>query len=426
MNTNPAVHTLIEQIDSPVASFFSSCTHCGMCADACMFYTETQNPLYTPIRKLELMRKVWWQEYTFWGKVFKALGLSRAVNDEDLRRWEPLVYDSCTLCGRCSLVCPMGNDIVYMLRKMREAMAASGYVPSDLKHSVKNTLDKGSPMGVTPQTLKAQVVHIERETGRSIPQDQKGAQYLLLLSSAEVAQFPEFLSSVALIFQRAGVSWTLSSTCFEATNAALHMGSSDLAAQILQRIVAEAERLQVQTVISPECGHAYMALRWEGPNLLGRSFPFEVKHILEVLSQLQDEGKLLTHTRESGRLTFHDPCQLARRGGINQEPRKLLQQVAENFVEMEDHGTFNWCCGGGGGVGVNERAKTLRLVAFNRKRKQLEPMNVDRVVTACSNCRNMLEDGLEYYHMDNIQVTGLTEIIAAQIKRDDVTVTRGE
>jgi len=33
------IHVLKEQIDSSVAAFFSSCVHCGMCADACLLHT---------------------------------------------------------------------------------------------------------------------------------------------------------------------------------------------------------------------------------------------------------------------------------------------------------------------------------------------------------------------------------------------------
>ncbi|MGE5757759.1 MAG: 4Fe-4S dicluster domain-containing protein, partial [Sideroxydans sp.] len=121
-----------EAIDTPIASYFSSCVHCGLCADACLFYNETGEEKYTPIHKLEPLRRVWRQEYTLLGKLGKMLGLHKPVTDAELTEWEPLVYDSCTLCGRCSLVCPVGNDITYMIRKMREGMSASGHAPPDL------------------------------------------------------------------------------------------------------------------------------------------------------------------------------------------------------------------------------------------------------------------------------------------------------
>jgi len=105
------INAFKEQIDAPTATFFSACVHCGMCAEACLFFTETGDPKYTPIHKLEPLRKVWHQEYTFWGKLARAMGLSKPLTDAELTEWETLVYDSCTLCGRCSMVCPVGNDI---------------------------------------------------------------------------------------------------------------------------------------------------------------------------------------------------------------------------------------------------------------------------------------------------------------------------
>ncbi len=101
-----AYNTLKAQIDAPTAAFFSSCVHCGVCAEACLFYTETGDARYTPIHKLEPLRKVWQQEYTFWGRLAARLGLSKPLTDQDLAEWETLVYDSCTMCGRCSMACP--------------------------------------------------------------------------------------------------------------------------------------------------------------------------------------------------------------------------------------------------------------------------------------------------------------------------------
>ena len=360
------------------------------------------------------MRRVWQQEFTFWGKLMKKLGLSKPVTDAELAEWEPLVYDSCTLCGRCSLVCPVGNDIAYMVRKMREGMVASGHAPDGLKEATRRAIESGSPMGVTVNTLKAHFKHTEKETGLVVPLDQEGADYLLVLSSAEVANFSEIITAVTRIFHQAGVSWTMASDGFEATNSGIQIGSSDLAAELVGRIVKAAERLKVKYVISPECGHAYTALRWEGPNLIGRPYPFEVVHIIELLDQLRGDGRLRTTGIDETRMTFHDPCQMVRRGGVIDQPRNLLNMVAPNFVEMPEAGIQNWCCGGGGGVSANPRADELRLKVFSRKKSQLDAINVKTLVTSCSNCRTMLEDGLEHYHMDQ-NVIGLTELIAEHL-----------
>jgi Fe-S oxidoreductase len=226
--------------------------------------------------------------------------------------------------------------------------------------------------------------------------------------------YPEYLQAVAKIMQQAGKSWTISSEAFEATNAGIQIGASDIARVLVQRIVDAAEKLKVKTVISPECGHAYTAIRWEGANLVGRPFDFKVQHILEVLDELREQGLLKTEGSEDSRMTFHDPCQLVRRGGVVEQPRNLLKMVATDFVEMKDHGMMNWCCGAGGGVSANEDAHELKLTSFNRKKKQLDELKVDALVTACANCRIQLEEGLEENEMD-LPVLGLTEMLAEHL-----------
>lgn len=411
------IAVLKEQIDAPVAAFFNSCVHCGMCAEACLFYTETKDPKYTPIHKLEPLRRVWKQEYTFWGRYMKAFGMSKPVTDAELGEWSELVYDSCTLCGRCSMVCPVGNDLAYMIRKLREGMAAAGHAPEGLIGATKRAVTIGSPMGVKLPALQAQIRHIEEDTGLKIPVDETGADYMCLLSSMEIMNFPEYIESLAKIFHQAGVSWTISSEAFEATNSGIQIGVSEIAAELVQRIVDAAEKLKVKAVISPECGHAYMAIRWDGPNLIGRPFTFRVVHILEVLDELRAQGRLKTSGKEQQRLTYHDPCQIARRGGVLEQPRRLLDMVAADLVEMPEAGVMNWCCGAGGGVSSNERADDLRLKAFNRKKAQLDAVQADALVSACSNCRINLEEGLEEYHMD-MPVLSLTETIAAHLAED--------
>jgi len=200
-----------EEMDAAVAAFFSSCVHCGLCADACPFYVETGDPKYTPIHKLEPFRLVWEQEFTVWGRIKRAVGLGRRVTDEMLAEWEELLYDSCSMCGRCSLVCPVGNDIQYMVRKAREGMVASGHAPEGLIGAAARAIRIGSPMGLKFNALQVQIEHIQADTGLEIPLDREGADFLVILSSMEIINFPEYLEAITRIFQQVGISWTLSS-----------------------------------------------------------------------------------------------------------------------------------------------------------------------------------------------------------------------
>jgi Fe-S oxidoreductase len=179
---NKVTQTLKEVIDAPIASYFESCVHCGLCAEACLFYTETGDPKYTPIHKVEPLRRVYEQEYTLLGRLMKMIGLSKPITDDELGEWQELVYDSCTMCGRCSLVCPVGNDIVYMIRKLREGMAVSGHVPDGIRSATRRTVEIGGPMGLKWPAVANVLRKTEEATGVTIPVDQEGADYLVLLS----------------------------------------------------------------------------------------------------------------------------------------------------------------------------------------------------------------------------------------------------
>ena len=411
------VNAFREVIDAPIASFFSSCVHCGLCAEACLFYTETGDPKYTPIHKLEPLRRVWQQEYTALGRLTGLLGLNQPITDEELAEWSPLVYDSCTMCGRCAMVCPVGNDLTYMIRKMREGMAIAGHAPEGLVTATTRAITAGSPAGVKWVTVQAQIKRMEKQFGVTVPVNQENVDYLVLMSSWEILNYPEYLGAVGRIFRQAGKTWTLAEDAYEATNSGIQIGVSDLAKELVIRIVTAAETLKAKCVISPECGHAYTALRWDGPNLIGRPYGFKVQHILEVLDELRAEGKLKLKPPQDGMtqpLTYHDPCQIARRGGVVEQPRRLLELIATDFREMAESGTMNWCCGGGGGVSANERAEPLRIVAFKKKKSQIEALGVNTLITACANCRVVMEEAIEHYGM-KVEILGLTEVVAEQL-----------
>ncbi len=421
-NSEIAVEKFLEHTDAEAASFFEACVHCGECAEACQFYLSTGDPKYTPTYKLRPMERAYKRDKAPFSGLKKMLGLAPSpVTEEELREWEPLVYDSCNMCARCTLVCPMGIDIAGTIRKMREGYAAAGFVPEGLQRSAEFVKKTSSPMGVTAKALKAQIRHQEQEVGIEIEIDKKGADYMAIFSSMEIMGYPEVLGAYAKLFKRAGLTWTISSVAYEATNVGVQIGSAPLAKEILQRVVEAAEALEVKHVISPECGHAYGAIRWAGPNMMGRQFKFKVVHIIELLDQLRREGKIPAGKKDTRRMTLHDPCQIIRRGGLLKEPRSLLNDSCANFTEMKGAGITNFCCGGGGGVSANPRAEEIRTEAFSRKVEQLNGVDgLEAVVVPCGNCRSVFEDGLDAYDMD-LEVLGLSELVAETLAEEEET-----
>ena len=146
-----------------------------------------------------------------------------------------------------------------------------------------------------------------------------------------------------------------------------------------------------------------------------RCYSFEVVQIVELLDRFVREGRLRLRGKDARRLTFHDPCQLVRRGGLTEAPRRLMDGVIANLVEMPGSGAASFYCGGGGAVSAIHRAEGLRFAAFECKKQQIEATGAEALVTACANCRNVLEEAIEHHGM-TLPVLGLTELVAQYLE----------
>jgi len=394
-----------------LAAYLESCVKCANCATACHFYEVTGDPKYTPAYKLFPMAKA--HRRTMWP--WKWLGGPK-ITERDLEEWEELLFDSCTMCGRCTQVCPMGIDIASIVAASRQAFAAAGRGPADLRQAAENVIEKGSPLGVTPSVFDGRVEWLEDDYEVDIPLDREKAEVLLTVSSIELMKYPKSIVAMARLMNQAGVDWTFSTKGYESTNFGFLSGRTDIAKLSIQRLVDAAEAIGAKTLVIPECGHAYGVLRWSGANLLGRPLPFEVVHITEFLSRLKSEGKLKFRPME-GSITYHDPCQISRRGGATQAARHLLED-ATDFREMTPTGNYNWCCGGGGGVQAMERATDLRHKVFQIKMRQVEDTGADMLISACANCRLTMDGSKDYWKWDK-ELESLVELLADHVIEDE-------
>jgi len=412
IDVQSATRTFLAQTEEHMASYLEACLHCGQCADACLFYRTSGDPRHTPAYKLFPIAKAYRRQK--WP--LNWLGLTPKITERDLREWEELIFDTCTMCGRCTEVCPMAIDIASIVAQARKAFVAAGLGPEDLLAAADSSRDRGSPLGLTPEKLTERLEWLEDDQEVHIPVDKEKAEVLLTVSSIETMKYPQSLSAMAKIMNHAGVDWTFSTKGYEATNFGYLSGKADVARTMIERLVDAAEVTGAKTVVIPECGHAYGVLRWGAANILGHPLPFEVLHITEYLAKLKREGRLKLKPYETP-MTYHDPCQVSRRGGAAADARFLLDGFAMDFREMTPTAELNWCCGGGGGVQAIGRAAELRHKVFQIKIDQVAGTGTNTMVSACANCRLTMDESKVALNWGG-DLESLVEIVADHLDEE--------
>ncbi len=385
--------TFMDKLDGPMAVDLTTCVHCGMCAEACHFYEATQDEKYAPVRKFEPLRRFYRRELSPMRWLFRPF--TRDITAQDLGAWQELVYDACTGCGRCDMMCPMGVRLSPLINVMRQGLASAGLVPAELRALQNEQRDNKTLFGVGTDALR-DVVRGLKQQGIEVPLDKSRAEVLVLTTAVEVLLFSDALAATAKIMNHLGADWTISSQGFEAANLGLLSGDEATQRQAAARIVEQAKTCGAKTVILPESGHAYQALRWEGANELGEALPFEVLAISEFIARELDAGRLPLRAAANGSsVTYHDPCRLGRHGGVIEQPRQVLKALGMDFREADSNGRENYCCGGGCGEYVIKRSAPLRQKAFEIKKREFDETGADAVVTSCANCRINLMIGAE-------------------------------
>ena len=404
-----AMRTFVRDFGVTAALHLESCVRCGLCADACHFYRTTGDPKYTPIRKLEPFRRAYFREASPLAPIIRKLNLVRKPTIDELERWQELVYDSCTMCGRCTLVCPMGIDIAELVKEARHGMFVAGLVPERLALMDRAARQWGSP--ATPgEDLPDILADVAREHGVTIPCDLDRADVLVTAAPAELTEHTKALADAARVLDRTGVKWTMHQAGFDASNIGFNNGDLELQERLTRAIVDTAVKIGASTVVLPECGHAYGAARWEAARWYGAALPVRIVHMTEFLDEMIAEGRIrVKPIGESA--TFHDPCQIVRRGGLEAAARRVLAALGLELRELADHGLTGYCCGGGGGVVSNQRAAPLRAKVFELKRQQVDATGAKRFVTSCGQCRITLETGARQAKWDK-PTESLLELVA--------------
>ena len=421
----------------PLMQSLESCVRCQTCSDACPVYVSSGNQeIYRPTYKSEILRRII-------NKYVKKRGtfLSKLTGDDIELNWPTvaklaeLAY-RCSLCRRCAQRCPLGSDNGLIGRELRKLFSQEmGIAPKELHASgTVQQLKVGASTGITPAALGSMVEFMEDEIAEKwgrrikIPVDRKGVDILLIHNSGEFMSWIENPIAFAIIFESAGLSWTLSSEMYgyEATNYGSWYDDIQFA-RIAIKQAEVARKLKVKKMVMAECGHAHKGLIVLADRILVGDLNYPRESFLPLLEDLVCNGKLkLDPEKNNFPVTLHDPCNMVRLMGIVQPQRRIVEKICPQFREMEPHGLENYCCGGGSGFAImnsNNFKEWRENVSSRMKLKQIleafqdvmDPGIKKYVCAPCSNCKGAIRDVLssnDLWEKHGIYYGGLAELVA--------------
>lgn len=421
--------------------FMDCCVRCGACADKCHFFLGTGDPKNMPVMRAELLRSIYRQEFTLAGKILGKMAGGREMTVEVLKEWFMYSYQ-CTECRRCSIFCPYGIDTAEVTMMLRELLHLVGIGINWILEPVSNSNRTGNHMGLQPHTFKDNVEFlvddVESLTGirPDLTFNRKGAEILFITPSADVFAEPGLYTAMGylILFEAIGLDYTWSTYASEGGNFGLFTSNESMK-KLNAKMYAEAKRLGVKYIIGGECGHMWRVLHqymdtMNGPadfletpvspitgTVFHNTASTKMVHISEFTADLIKHNKLkFDKSRNSHvKATWHDSCNPARAMGMMDEPRYILDHVAD-WVEMPENTIREqtFCCGSGTGLNTDEIMELRMrsgLPRANAVKYVHEKFDVNMLACICAIDRATLTSLMDYW-IPEVEVCGLTELVA--------------
>ena len=381
-----------------IRTWLSICSRCGLCAESCIYYLASdKDPKLSPAYKFK----------NTLGELYRRQG---NVDRAFLEKCYETLWFQCTMCKRCSLYCPFGIDIATMMMLARKICYSQGVTPEKLIEFTNNSRETGNHMGLTSEELidVCQWMIEENEDeckGITIPIDKLGAKYMYTINPREAVFYPQDIGNAAIIFTVAEESWTMPTFGWDCTNLPMFAGDLELAGQVVKNVYEKARELGVEKILITECGHAYRSLAFEGPYLAGYADgkpPVEIVHYVHLLYEYLKDGRIRIDPAKKVKepVTYQDPCNVSRNGGLWEEAREIIKYIAEDFRDMTPNRDHNHCCGGGGGLmPMGPDYKPGRMVSGRIKAEQIKATGAKIVIAPCHNCFDQVNDLSERYEL---------------------------
>ncbi len=371
----------IEDFTRPQLLELDACVSCGRCQDACPAF-EAGKPL-SPRDVVQDLRSV----LNTAGQSANPCNLHDTISAETT--W------SCTTCNACVDTCPVGVDPLRFILDLRRNLVAEGGLRGSPASSLQKTQRSGNPWGLPADE------RFDWAEGLDVPRASDHPDFDVLYWVGCAAAYDRRIQKVARavvkLLQAADVNFAVLGPEERCTGeSARRMGDEFLFQELAATNLETLGRYSVKKILT-HCPHCLNSFKNDYPQFGGR---FEVVHHTEFLADLVSEGRLPidpTNSRTPQKLTYHDPCYLARVNHVTAAPRDLIQLTlpateSGEFVELPRNGRNTSCCGAGGGRMWFDDAPDRR-VGTSRVSEVLET-GAENVVVSCPFCLTMIGDGL--------------------------------
>ena len=399
---------------------------CSRCTAQCQIYEATEAPEDVPCYRSELLLSVYRRHFTISGILRGRILGDPGLTDEKIQEMADSYYN-CTACRRCHFECPMGIDHALVTHLARYILSEIGIAPRALVVSTREQLigktgnTSAIPVPALLDSLEFLTDDMEEEKGVTIPFpiDQEGADYLFIAPVSDFMMEADTLMGIAAVFRATGDKWTVGTKYYDGINYGLFY-SDHIMEEVLGKIRREADRLKTPKILIGECGHASRTAKYFYPTFCGAEAAQPVINILEYTHRAWKEGRIkLDPNVITEKVTYHDPCNLARPGWVVEQPRELTKAFCKNYVEMTPTRRENICCGGGGGtVSIDEIRPYRTGIGGKVKAEQIRATGAKYCIAPCANCKKQLRELMEDQNVD-CEIVGLHDLLYKAIIFDD-------
>ena len=319
----------------------------------------------------------------------------------------------CSMCYRCTYVCPMQIDIpalIYEARKLWPREKRPKGILGSCDMALRNM--SCSAMGTPEEDFRFVVEDILEEVRETqpgwenleAPIDKKGAYFFISQNSREPVTEPDEMVPLWKILHRVGADWTYSCTGWGGENYCMFLADDENWKKITRTTLQSAEDLGCKVYLNTECGHSTYSV-WKGQQRHGIQTELEIAPMVAYYAKWIREGKLEVSSdwnKDLGiKFTVQDPCMQIRKSfgdPLADDLRFVVKSCVgeENFVDTYPNKSNNYCCGGGGGYlqsGYNEERRKYGKLKFD----QIVATGAKYVAVPCHNCHAQIHDISEHY-----------------------------